>query len=50
MYARLTMFTLGLGTRARAEDLADAFAPQLKARGGVRSVTFIMDEIDVPVT
>lgn len=27
MYARLTMFTLGPGERARAAELADAFAP-----------------------
>lgn len=44
MYARLTMFTLGPAARAKAEELADAFAPQMRARKGVKSVTFFMDE------
>jgi heme-degrading monooxygenase HmoA len=44
MYARLTMFTLGPGTRPTAEKIADQLAPALRDRKGFKNVTFFMDE------
>ncbi len=44
MYARLTMFTLGPGTRPTAEKIADQLAPVLRDRKGFKNVTFFMDE------
>ena len=43
-YARLTLFTLGPGTRAAAEALADEMLPQVRALPGSEGVTFLVDE------
>ncbi len=43
-YARLNLFTLGPGTRAAAEALADEMVPLVKAQPGNQGVTFLMDE------
>ncbi len=43
-YARLTLFTLGPGTRATAEALAKEMVPLVKAQPGNEGATFLIDE------
>ena len=44
MHARLVMFTLGPGSRSRAEQTADQFASALRGLRGFQSVTFFADD------
>jgi heme-degrading monooxygenase HmoA len=41
MYARITTFSMGPGSREHAERMADALAKTYKSIPGLRSVTFI---------
>lgn len=41
MYARITTFSMGPGTREIAERVADAFAKRHKNTPGLKSITFI---------
>jgi hypothetical protein len=42
-YARLTLFTLGPGTRSTAEALADEMIPKVKAQKGFKDMSFLLD-------
>ena len=44
MYARLTLFTLGPGTRSTAEKLAAQVLPIFKAQKGFKGITFLGDD------
>ena len=44
MYASLSVLTLGPGMRSTAENLADQFAPALRALKGFKRVMFLGDE------
>ncbi|MFQ5914063.1 MAG: hypothetical protein ACE5JS_12840 [Nitrospinota bacterium] len=44
MFARLTLFTLGPGTRSTAEKLAGQFDPLFKTQKGFKGITFIGDD------
>ena len=43
MKARLTLFTLGPGTRSKAESLADEMIPKVKAQKGFKDISFLSD-------
>ncbi len=42
-YARLILFTLGPGTRATAEALADEMISTVKAQKGFEDISFLVD-------
>ena len=44
MYAVLTMFTLGPGTRPIADKIGEQFMPVLKSFKGLKDVTFFSDD------
>ena len=44
MYARLSVISMGVGTRPRVEELADRLAPRFRSLQGFRGVTFLMDD------
>jgi heme-degrading monooxygenase HmoA len=44
MYARLNLFQVERGMRAKIEELADQFAPRFRAQKGFKSVTFLFDD------
>ena len=44
MYARLSLFTLGPGMRAKAEEIVSEMIPKVKAQKGFKSVNYLGDD------
>ena len=44
MYARLTLFTIGPGMQAKAEEIAAEMIPQVETHKGFKSINFLADD------